>query len=104
MSVDQSGEKLHQFVGKKISVHAYGLCPHLFNLIFSSNVLRYSVHKSYTFCVNFSPMYAILFDAILSRIVFSNLFSNCSLLVYGIQLIFGINCVTRDLVKLIYSF
>lgn len=46
----------------------------------------------------------ILFDTVLSRIVFLNLLSNWSPLVYGIQLIFGINCITCDLVKLIYSF
>lgn len=103
MSVDQSGEKLQQFL-EKISVHEHGLCPHLFNLICSSNALWYSVHKSCTFCINFIPMDMILFDTILSRIVFLNLLSNWYPLVYGIQLIFGINCITCDLVKPIYSF
>ena len=76
---------------------------HLFrsSLIFFSNVLQFSVYKSYTSFVKFIPKYFILFDAIVNEIIFLTSYLNYSLLRYGNTIDFYIDLIPSDFVELL---
>ena len=65
-------------------IHEHGISFHLFMLSSNSfiSVLQFSVYRSFTSLVKFIPRYFILFDVIISGIVFLISLSNSSLLMY----------------------
>ena len=74
---------------------------HLFkSLIPFSNILSFSVHKSFSFLYKFILKYFILF--VVSRIVFKIFFSDYSLLVYRNATDFWVDFVYFNLTEHVY--
>lgn len=73
------GDKLPQCGEKCFKPQTWHVSSFIYILI--QQCFMVSVYRSHASCIKFIPMCIILLDAILSRIVFLNLFSNYSLLV-----------------------
>lgn len=66
-------------------IYEHGMSFHLSGSPFTSfsDILQFLVYKAYTFLVNFSSKYFILFGAAINRIIFSISFLYHSLLMYS---------------------
>ena len=86
-----------------LPVHDHGMSFHLFmpSLIKQQCFAVFSLQVFNSF-VKFIPKHLILFDAIVSGIVFLISFSECSLLVYRIAAYFCVNIVSCRFAEFIY--